>query len=434
MKRLLLFALVLILASPAAVFAIRLTDYTFPDTFYQDAELTGEFNYKDGNQDQGSYNASALLNYDIKYSTLPFEWKLEADGDLSLERGPQEEDESEDGYNFNLYTYANKYLNQTKIYGYGDIDFKYRKLKAADDADDPYVHIGVGAGYGRVIDATPLAEAMRIVDDLKKFGVVQGSISDPAYLEMASIIDKEDEFESKYGAEEYEQYWIEALEEVLKKENALKSGAFGATGVIRTRAILLPDATSTRGVELREHGWKAQAGLGYLASDYEGESDDDPTLNALFQYTLPYSYRMQLIETLTYRTILDDDVKHHVSNELKLTYEISDRIDWINLWQLNWDQDAIADPASGDLNDSMYNHFKSTFKYYISNLLSANITFKLTHLDDGIDDEDIQADVDCLCDCSCTCASCDYTYNCDPFRGNDDVEFEIALGFTYELR
>jgi hypothetical protein len=410
MKRMsLAFAVCLLIVPAFTGSAISLTDYTNPDSFYQEAYVSGNFNLQsrgdnrlpdsecpDGNCEGGqtSYSGTMLANYDTQYSTLPFTWGLRIDGTLDVQRSAQKDADDEHGYDLFARTTADKYYRDTRAFGYGSFEAGYRKLLGADDADDPYAKVGVGVGYGRVIDATVLAKAMRVVEDLRKYNVMTGDLSDAAYLELAGIIDREKEFRSQYGSVEYEKYWFEAMEKVFQDEGVLADNALGALGIIRIREILVNEPFSPR-----KHGWTVRGGVGFVLSNYDG-SDSDPSLDAAFEYALPYLYHMQLIERLSYSTILSSDVVHQINNNLSATYEVSDRIDWENRWNL-----GATVPSESGAENIISNNLSSTLRYYITNKVNFNTTVSLNHLDDGIDN-----------------------------NGNDDLETGLFLGITYRVR
>lgn len=394
MKKWVFLSIIVLLFAPVSSWAIKITDYENPDTFYQEAYLSADFNLQDGNQDQTSYDGAVMAWYDLNYSTLPFTWRFEVDGEYAFTRGSKEEDDTDDGYDVYAWTAADKYYKDTEFLGYASIDYGYRKAMGSEDADDPYVKFGVGVGYGRVIDATALAKAMRCVEDLRKYGVVIQDLSDAAYIELAEVIEREDEYRSKYSSEEYEKYWYEAIEDILKKEGVLKDDALGAMGIIRIQDILTDEPIS-----MRKHGWIVKGGVGYIASNYDG-SDSDPSIDAQFEYAIPYTYRLQIIELFKYSTILEDDPVHQFQNELSLTYEISNRIDWMNVWTA-----TVTLPTEDEAEDIITNNFSSKFLYYIANKIWADFTITFNHIDDNVDD-----------------------------NGNDDLETRISFGLTYRLR
>jgi hypothetical protein len=380
---------------PLSATAIELTDYIDPDSFYDDAFVTGQFNLNAGNQDQTSFNANALAEYEATHSTLPFTWNVKFDGNFDVVRGPQEGDSTDKGYDLFFNGNADKYFNPNNNFlGYGSLEMGYRRSKGADEADDPYTKIGAGVGYGRVINATPLANVFRIVEELIEYGIIVQPLSDDAYLELAAIIDREDEYESRYGFEDYEHHWVQAMEKVLQRAGVLKSDTLGAVGVLKMHDVLFDEKISTR-----KHGWIGKAGLGFVLSNYDG-SDSDPSVDASFEYAFPFSHKLQLIESAKYSSILSDDLTHRFKNEVSVTYELSDRIDWENEWNLD-----LTLPTGDETKDLVKNDLSSAFRYYISNLLDANFTVQLSHMEDDISD-----------------------------NGNDDVDLGVAMGLRYRLK
>ncbi len=390
MKQVLILMLVLV---PLALMSISLTDYTNPVSFGREAFLNGNFNFHDGNQDQASYNGLFGGNYLVYYNSLPFNWKVEGDVNLTLMQDSYEGAESETGYMVTLGANADKYINDTNIFGYGSLDLGYRKQMAMDDADDPYVKIGIGGGYGRVIDATVLARAMRIVNELIKYNVIRGELSNSAYIELGQIIEKKGEYITKYGSVEYQKYWYEAMEDVFNKEGVLRDGSLHALGIVRLQEVL------DQRISTRRYGWTARAGVGYILSAYDG-SDPDPTLDASFEYAHPFSYKLQFIEALDFSTVLGEDPVHHIMNQASLTYELTSLIDWENKLSTSIDMPTIEGAEN-----IISNTLETAFYYYITNKVNLNTSLKFHMYDDGIDD-----------------------------NGNDDLETTFFLGASYRLK
>lgn len=114
---------------------------------------------------------------------------------------------------------------------------------------------------------------------------------------------------------------------------------------------------------------------------------------------MPISYKLQFNETLKYTTVLSDDVTHNFINNLSLTYELSNKIDWENNYIL-----SLVLPNEKGLKDQISNTLSTAFYYYLTNSLSATASLSLTHLDDDIKD-----------------------------NGNDDVETKLYCGIRYRL-
>ena len=197
--------------------AIEMTDYTVADSYYQDAYLNGKASVDSGNQEQTSYDMHLNANLKTVRTTLPYSWDFKVDVNSDFSQGKNDEDKSKDSYDSTASAHFDKYINNDdKIFLYGSGNLGYRKTVNADNADDLFAKVGVGAGYGRVYNATPLAKALRIVEDLLKYKLIKKDISDKAYLALAKVIDKQLEYESKHGSVEFKKYWYEDMEKVLK--------------------------------------------------------------------------------------------------------------------------------------------------------------------------------------------------------------------------
>lgn len=277
------------------------------------------------------------------------------------------------------WTTVQKYLSgRDKTFVYGRLDLGLRDLDDSED-NDPYSRVSAGIGYGRITTATPLMEAYRCVEDLRKYGIITGDLSDAAYLKLASVIAKESEYRSKYSLREYEKYWYEEMETVLRNAGVLSGESLGAMGIIRIQDILTDE-----GVLRRKHGWEVGVGLEYLISDYSG-NEGDPGLSAYAEYARPFGFKWQFIDRLSYSTILVDwefgDVDNIFSNQAWLTYEITDKIDWTNLWQA----DVIL--ISGD--DDIYkNALETGLRFYLTNTIDAVTTLRFDHIDHGDNEDD----------------------------------------------
>ncbi len=373
--------------------AIEMTDYKLAESFYDESYVGMNFDLKNGNQDQTSYNGSFTGDYRAKYNSIPSAWDFNVDGKADISRGGNDADDSEDNYIINANGHYDKYLESYEnVFLYGSGELGLRKLTGAGSADDPFVKLGVGVGYGRMYNATPLAKTLRIADDLRDYGVIS-ELDDDALLKLANVIDRESEFKSKHGLSEYKKYWFEAMEEVIKAAGALKNDTLGAFGIVRIDEILFTERVSPR-----YHGWLVRAGVGQILSNYDGKSTD-PTLDLMFEYGKPIGYMSQFYNVAKYSTILADEVGHIFTNNMSYTYEVSNAIDWENSWNFRYDK--ASDVA---IKDIYTNRVSSTFRFYLANRLSFNTTLSLTSVEDDINNE------------------------------NEDLETRFNFGITYRLK
>ncbi len=351
--------------------AIEIEDYKIIEGTYQDAYLNGSLTVEGGNQDQTSYSSHIDATGRVIHNSAPFSWQANGivSGDWS--QGANDGDKSLKSYNASATTRFDKYLsNDDTWFYYGSGDLGYRKQVTSNDADDPYVKIGAGMGYGRMYDATALAKALRVVEDLVKYKIISATPSDASMIELAKVIDLEAEYRSKYGAREYKKYWYEDMEKILKKAGVLEKESLGAFGIVRINEIF-----SYEKIGGRFHGWKVRAGLGQVLSNYDGKSEDT-TADVEFEYGKPYGHSSQFTERALLSKVLDSDsaINFQFRNSMTYTYELSDKIDWDNSWILTHDNYDKGD-------DVTTNALTTGFNYYLPNELVFNITLSLNKTD-----------------------------------------------------
>lgn len=359
--------------------AIKLTDYKFPVSTSQEAYVNWLFNALGQSVDttQVALNFGGSANYSLNYRSLPLSYDFEMLGNFSVARGAEEDAETEDAFYIMASTVADWYFQEERdIFAYGAGSIEYRKLATQDDADEPRIDLEGGVGYGRTINATVLKQAVRMNEDFLKYGVITTDIPDQTLLDLAAIIDREDEFRSRYGNIEYRKYWYEEMEKVIRDSGVLSGDALGAIGILRIQEVL--DEPTAQ----RWHGWVVRGGVGARVQDFDGESGD-PRLTVRFEWTRPYGIELQLTNYATYSTVFEDDPVHTLSDAFRLDYELSNRIDWYNSIALNYDM-----PTADGLENILRLDLKSTYFFYIENELSFSPEFQYQFIDDGFGDSE----------------------------------------------
>ncbi|ASJ72705.1 hypothetical protein [Granulosicoccus antarcticus] len=377
----------------SSVFALELTDYTEPDTEFDEAYIDFNANANDGNQDQTSYDA--LLNgfYNHQESTKDRVLNYRFGANYDASRGPSDDDRTRDDYGASLGVSSDNYFSETqdKLFWFGAADYAFQ-----DSAEDDSAGFSVGIGYGRVWNATPLAKVLRIQEDLQETGQITGDISDEGARELADIVAKEDQYRAQEGEDTYRGVWYAEMEEVLRKEGLLAGDTLSALGAVRLDDVLFDEPISAR-----RHGWLARAGVGMQLREFSGTVDNDPKLRFELEYAKPYGLTGQLLETAVYEPVFGDDTVHIITNRLSYTYEISDRVDWLNAWNLSFQQ-------VGDEDDTRFvtNELTSTFLYHLTNELDLGLTL-------AANDEDVRPDND---------------------NGDDEVNKSAVLGIRYRVK
>lgn len=370
----------------APLHAITLEDYVDPNSAYEDAYALGSFsmqnkNYNtnafsaeggDDNVYQTSYDLSLSANYRRVFNSLPLGWTYRAEmiGQMNQAAFRPADTDRDSSNSESLFALVegnvDRYLDRNpNVFWFGGGNLRYDS-----NYDDPAAEVRGGVGYGRVINATPLAKALRVMEDFQRFGLLTAYPSDVVMIEIAQIINKEEEYESKYGADEYRRVWYEAIETVLMGGGLINGDGLGALGVIK-----LDDILNEETISAREHGWRASAGVSYVIRSLNGD-EGDPGLGISFRYAKPYGYKGQLIEDFNFSSPLDGEGDTTLDNKLSYTYEVSDVVDWQNTWRLHIVNADVSD-------DITSNSLTSSFIYEINNVLKFEFN---VNLHDGDDD------------------------------------------------
>lgn len=368
-----------------------ITDYQEATSAYEDAYVTGSFNLNDGNQGQTSFDLDLEIDYEKVISSPDRNIKFDAAGTGSRTRGPNDGDKAQSNYQALSSVTMDKYFqpNTKAGFWYGKAELGGKKGQ-----EDPFFKLTGGVGYGRVINVTPMARSIRVIQELRRRRVLTSDPSNSTYQEIARVINQEGQYRSQYGAAEYQQYWIEAIEKVLKTSGTIAGGGdLGARAILKSYDVLVNERISTR-----KNGWLVRGGIGAVISNYDG-SDSKPAVELGAEYHIPLSNQTQLSnEAIATATVNDEDNSYIFNNALSVTHEMSDRVDWENSWVLNHSE-------SDKSNDVTSNTVSSTYRYYLTNQLAFDVTGKLTDIEDNLDN-----------------------------NGNDVVDKSLNMGITYRLK
>jgi len=271
-------------AAGSANAEVTLYDYTEATSSYEDAYIDGSFSADGGNQGQTSYDADLSVSYDRVFSSPNRNIGITAGAEGSVGRGATEGAGSSSTYSANVAATADNYFRPGSkgAFWYGS-----GQLGAVKDAENVYSKIGVGLGYGRVVNVTPMAKSMRLIEALGEQGALKGTPSKATYVSVANIIARESEYKSKYGLASYDQYWIADIEKALMASGQIGSG-LKAGGVIKANDVLQNEFISTR-----RHGWLVRAGMGVVLSNYDDSDGGDPSLDIGGEYHRPLNNQTQ---------------------------------------------------------------------------------------------------------------------------------------------
>ena len=189
--------------------------------------------------------------------------------------------------------------------------------------DRPASAVTVGLGYGRFIEATALAKAVRIEEFLIKEGELSGHLPKDAILELSKIINRESEYRDRYG-ETYEREWYREMETVMRESGLLKEDGLGAIGILRIEEVL-----EREDIADRFYGWDVALGSKFdITTPYEDQDRPIANLDVTASYARPIAWQWQISERITMNTPFDSfGSAYSLSLSSDLSYELSNRID-----------------------------------------------------------------------------------------------------------
>ncbi len=343
---------------------VTLFDYNKADSSYEDAYLNGTLNVGDKEGEKTSYDLKLGVDYEKASSTADTTIKYDAGINGQVSKSGADDAERTENYQGHASATYDKYFNPqtSNAFWYGKGEVKVQQKQGDDYAGlkHPEVKLTGGVGYGRVVNVTPMAKTIRLVEALVENGNLARVPSASSYQKIAQIIEREDAYRKKFSDARYAQYWIRDIQKALGVN-------LGASGTIRAYDVLTKEKISTR-----KYGWDVRAGLGATVSDFNGNSGK-PLLELQGNYYYPISNKTQFSNEAKLSTIIDDDDGSYTfTNDMGVTYELTDRVDWENKWNLSY----IDNKNAPDVTSNM---LSSAFLYELSNSLDYEAKATLSH-------------------------------------------------------
>ncbi len=344
---------------------VAVTDYENATSAYEEAYVNGQYNLSKNRGDtQSAYDLNLGLQYDRVFSSPDRDLRIQGQAEGSVSRAGTSGAQRSDNYTYGGGVTADNYFRpgSSAAFWYGGLN-----LQGTSAFDSRQLSGTIGLGYGRVRNVTPMAKAIRIVDELVARQRMTRAPALATYQRVANVVDRESEFRSKYGARDYEQYWVQEMADALKAGGTMAPD-FGAADVLKMYQIVTRERISVRKV-----GWKVRAGVGYIFRSFDGKTGSDPALELGGEYYYPINNRTQFNNEAVLNTVLNDNDKSYtLRNVMSLTYEIDDRIDWENSWTHNYDR-------NGPTRTNAYvNTVSTAFIYSLTNSLDATASLSVS--------------------------------------------------------
>lgn len=360
---------------PGNVFAqeVSVTDYQVPVSTADRLLIDFALNHATVGSNATTSKGNIGGIYKRFYDSLPFGYSIDIIGSSLVDRNI-ETDAYDTNYQINGDVGVKKYLLESNPF----LRDSFGSLRATSDMskayDRPTSALTVGVGYGRFINATALAKAVRIEAFLIEEGELSDHLSKDAILELSQIIQREDEYKDKFG-ETYQKEWYGDMEKVMAESGLLKESDLSAIGVLRAEEILEREEIADR-----FYGWDVTVGSKFdITTPYTDWERSIANLDVTASYARPIAWQWQISERLSINTPFDSiGQAFSLSLSSDISYELSNRID-LRLRHLF----RLDKPEVGNTENS--HSFGASFIYYIEN----NINLVVTEQIEIVPNEDI---------------------------------------------
>ena len=345
---------------------VSVTDYQVPVSAADRLLIDFSMNHATSGSDALTSKGNIGGIYKRFYDSLPFGYSIDIIGSGLVDKNIVT-DEYNTNYQVNGDAGVKKYLMQNSVALkdlFGSVRASSNMLK---DYDQPASSLTVGVGYGRFIEATDLAKAVRIEEFLIKEGELSDHLPKETILEISKIINREGEYRDKYG-ETYEKEWYKDMETVMRESNLLKEGGLDAIGILRIEEVL-----EREDIADRFYGWDVTLGSRFdITLPFTGQDRSPANLDVSASYARPIAWRWQVSERISMNTPFDNfGTAFSSSLSSDISYELSNRID-VRLRHLLRLEKLEADDAK------ISHSLGASFIYYIENNLNLVVTEQIT--------------------------------------------------------
>ncbi len=332
---------------------VSVTDYIVPISQATNLRVNGFWNWAQVGDSVTGNTISGNLIYRRFYTSLPFAWFINIDGSGGRDAGKS-------NYDLRTEISARKYIWESRDwFGFSTITGQrtnnYTRVAS---------NVTVGAGFGRYINATALAKAVRIEEHLLKENIISDHLPKETIIRIANIIEREDEYRNLYG-EVFETQWFGDIENEIRLSGMLNGYSIGAIGTLRVRQVLF--GINER-VNDRYYGWDISTGTLFTITTRDRSKAGSPNFSILGRYSNPLSWRTQInLSAEIFSPIDSSFIKQFTATaNADFIYELSNRINFVAGYKI---QLYKADKSDEKFDNSL----NGSFLFYIEN----NIYFGL---------------------------------------------------------
>lgn len=326
---------------------VSVKDYNVPVSRATNLRINGFWNWSQTGDSVSGNSSTANLLFRKFYSSLPFAWFADVDATGGRTAGKNNYDVRFEG-NVRKYVWDNR-----DWFGFSGLN-----AQKATDYRRWQVNLTIGGGYGRYINATALAKAVRIEEHLIRDNVISDHMPKGAMIAIANIIERQDEYQDLYG-EVYETQWLDDIEKEIASSGVLVSQRIGAIGILRIRQVLFQ---INERINQRYYGWDLSGGALFTVSNRDGSRAGSPNLSLTGRYSFPISWRTQINLSAGAFSPMDSAFAKRITanTSLDFIFELSNRINFLASHRLVLFKAPDQDPE-------VDNVLSASFLFYIEN-------------------------------------------------------------------
>lgn len=326
---------------------VKVTDYEVPISTAQNLRLDGSWNWSQAGELVTSNSANFTLLYRTFFSSLPLAWFVNVDAN--------------GGKSFQDYNHNVKFDISFRKYVWQDLDwFGFTRviIQHANSYQQVASDLSEGIGFGRYINATALAKAVRIEGHLLKDEIINENFPKSIMIAIANIIERENEYKVIYGGV-YEKYWFDDIEREMQKSEILKDEGVGSLGFLRMRQVLF---NINEKVNEKYYGWDISSGILFPLTSYDKSQVGNPNLTISGRYSFPINWEMQINSTVEVFTPMDKTAFKQVQirSGADFIYELSNRVNFVSGYRFGY----IKPVQVSSITEHALN---ASFWYYIEN-------------------------------------------------------------------
>jgi hypothetical protein len=340
---------------------LLITDYRIPVSSARSLRLHVDYDYKRLGRRQVENRGDMFASYKYFYDSLPFAYSI--DVNAGANRSDSE-------------AFASVLADESvRAFVWDDFfaggAFR-RQYETGEDGTHRIDAVAVlGAGYGRFINATPLAKAVRMEDWLLESGLLEDDLPADALIELAQTIARENEFRDRHG-ETYRVEWYAAMEAAVRASDMLIPAKLDAMALLRIDEVL-----GRERIFDRFYGWELSGG----ATRQVYRSDVVPRVpsgvEATYRLAKPIGWRTQANARVTVSSPTGDGFGHAggLLTHADLSYELGDRIDLLVSHVVRADR-TVAEPG-GEYHVVATHRLQGSFVFFVENALTFTINATL---------------------------------------------------------